>query len=178
MSGFARFVPILMLGLAVGLAPASAAGPDKANKLGSSGNWSAFTRSAPGGTVCYAHSKPVETVPAKAKRGDIYILINDWPSRKVKGEIQISFGYPFKEGTTVTVSVGTLKVDFFTKSEGGDGYAWVADAGDEQKLLNAMRKGARVVVEGTSKRGTKTKDTYSLKGISAVLDMVHQSCAQ
>lgn len=181
MTGFARFLPMLTLcgfALAAAAMPAVAAGKGGPTKLGSVGNWSAFTRTTPDGQVCYAYSKPIETLPANAKRGEIYILINDWPGRRVQGEIQVSFGYPFKPDTTATMRVGGLKVDFFTKSDGGDGYAWITDAGSEQKLLTAMRQSARVVVEGTSKRGTKSKDTYSLKGVSDVLDMMHKACGQ
>ena len=39
-----------------------------------------------------------------------------------------------------------------------------------------MRHGAELVVIGTSKRGTKTQDTYSLAGLSDALDKIHEAC--
>jgi|GEM_PF-730122 hypothetical protein len=151
---------------------------EKPTKLGVTKNWTAFTRNTSAGKVCYALSKPVESAPANAKRNDVYVLINDWPTRKVKGEVQISTGYAFKDNATVTVTVADVHIDFFTKNEGDNGYAWIKNADDEQKLLDAMRRGYRMVVEGASKRGTKTKDTYSLDGISSALDLVHKECGK
>jgi hypothetical protein len=39
-----------------------------------------------------------------------------------------------------------------------------------------MRKGAELVIKSVSALGTKTTDTYSLKGISQALDRVAQEC--
>ncbi len=49
-------------------------------------------------------------------------------------------------------------------------------ADDEQRLIDAMRAGQQVIVTGISKRGTLTRDVYSLAGISAALDRAHQEC--
>ena len=47
---------------------------------------------------------------------------------------------------------------------------------DEKRLIEAMRRGAEIIVTGISKRGTMTRDTYSLAGLSEALDQVHQAC--
>jgi hypothetical protein len=39
-----------------------------------------------------------------------------------------------------------------------------------------MRAGSTMVVKGTSARGTRTTDTYSLKGVSAALDAIDKAC--
>ena len=39
-----------------------------------------------------------------------------------------------------------------------------------------MIRGARLVVKGTSSRGTKTTDTYSLKGFSAAFKAIGKAC--
>ena len=43
-------------------------------------------------------------------------------------------------------------------------------------MVDAMRKGSDLVVKGESGRGTKTTDTFSLKGIGQALDRVAQEC--
>jgi hypothetical protein len=53
----------------------------------------------------------------------------------------------------------------------------VKDPADEAKLITAMQGGSTMVVTGTSLRGSTTKDTYSLSGISAALDKIHSSCS-
>jgi len=181
MSSVSRIIPVVVLAgvcFAASLSAATADEKEKPTSLGVTKSWAAYSRTTPDGKVCYALSKPVTKVPAKSKRDPIYILINDWPVRKVKGEIQVVPGYSYKDGEPVTVTVGTLSVEFFTKNEGGSGSAWVKNAGDEQKLLNAMRSGSKLVVDGVSTRGTKTKDTYSLSGLGDALDKVHQACGK
>jgi hypothetical protein len=39
-----------------------------------------------------------------------------------------------------------------------------------------MKKGADVTVRGESGRGTKTSDTFSLKGLAQALDRVATEC--
>lgn len=175
-------LPVLFSAALAGVvlaAAASAAGAaDKPTPLGAEGNWAAYTRQSPEGKVCYALSKPLDSLPKTVKRGQIYILINDWPARQVQGEVQIVSGYPFKPDEPVTVTIGGQKIEFFSKNEGSDGFAWVRNAGDEKALLQAMRAGAKLVVVGISKRGTRTEDTYSLKGVSSALDKIHEACGR
>ena len=40
---------------------------------------------------------PAPRDPPGAKRGAIYLMMSDWPSRKVKAEPQIVYGYQAKE---------------------------------------------------------------------------------
>ena len=53
-------------------------------------------------------------------------------------------------------------------------YAWTKDSATDKDMTASLKRGSDVVVEGVSKFGTKTKDTYSLKGSSdAYLAMVN-----
>jgi hypothetical protein len=49
---------------------------------------------------------------------------------------------------------------------------------DEAKLMAAMRQGSKMVVKGTSRRGTLTTDEFSLKGLSAALDKIASECGK
>ncbi len=180
MPGFLRFTTILALAggcIAASLAPAPAA-DTKSTLLGVSKDWSAFQATTGDGKVCYALSKPKTIEPRKANRDPIYLLISDWPGRKVQGELEVVPGYPYKDGEPVFAEVGSVKVEFFTRNDGTSGTAWVKDPGDEATLLDAMRKGSTITISGISRRGTKTKDVYSLNGISAMLDKVRDACAK
>jgi hypothetical protein len=159
--------------LAAGLVSALA---DEPQKLGTFRNWSAYTSGTGDSRVCYVLSSPKMSEPAKVKRDAVYFLINDWPSRKAKSEPEIVPGYEYKDDTKVTVDVGPAKFEFFTKNDGGSGAAWMEQQADEKHLVETMRRGAEIVVIGTSKRGTGTRDTYSLAGLSDALDHAHQSC--
>jgi hypothetical protein len=171
---YKRFaVAALAAGSLLAAAPASA---DVAAKLGSFKNWAAYTSGIGDAKVCYALSEPRMTEPVKVKRDKAYILINDWPVRKAKSEPEIVPGYQYKDKSTVTVEVGSDKFEFFTQNDGATGGAWVKEPTDETRLIEAMRRGAEIIVTGISKRGTMTRDTYSLAGLSDALDKVHQEC--
>lgn len=174
MSRFARIASIVVVITFAGSASA-AEGPQL---VGVSKSWSAYQASTPKGKVCYALAKPTTVFPKKAARDPIFFLISDWPSRKVDGELQIVPGYTYKDGEPVIAQVGTTKVEFFTKNTGAAGSAWVKDPADETSLIAAMKRGNAITVSGTSQRGTKTRDTYSLSGVTQALDLVHNACAK
>jgi hypothetical protein len=144
--------------------------------LGAYKDWSAYTRGSGGAKVCYALSEPKATAPDSVKRDPAYFLINDWPGRHARGETEVVPGYRYQEGSTVTVQIGSDKFAFFTKNDTNSGSAWVLNPADEAKLLKAMRAGATAIVTGTSRRGTKTTDTYGLAGVSEALARIHDAC--
>jgi hypothetical protein len=144
--------------------------------LGTFQSWAAYTTQAGDSKVCYALSRPTSMEPRKVKRDPTFFLINDWPGRKAKGEPEIVPGYQYKDGSDVTVEIGANKFTFFTKNDGGAGGAWVEAQADEERLLDAMKTAPEAVVTGTSRRGTLTRDTYSLAGFGDALEKAHQAC--
>lgn len=98
-------------------APASA---ETANLLGVFGNWSAYSTGTGNGMTCYAMSKPRAKQPKATKRGDIFLMVSDWPGRKVKAEMQIVPGYEYKANAPVTLAVGPDKFNFFSRNEAMD----------------------------------------------------------
>src|SRR3546814_13326252 len=89
-------------------------------------------------------------------------MVTHRPGEQRTDEVSIQAGYVYKEASPVEVDVGGLKVRLFTEGES----AWTVDKDSDKKLVQAMIKGSTMVVEGTSARGTNTKDTYSLSGFT------------
>ena len=168
-----RLFPVFCLAIVLA-GPAFAA--EKPAALGTFKNWSAYTAGTGADKTCYALSEPVASDPKGVARGKIYFLISDFPSRNAKAEPQIVPGYAYPANGTVSVTVGSDKWTFFTKTDGDNGSAWLKSSTDEAKLVAAMQKGSRLVVTGVSVRGTTTTDAYSLSGISAALQKVHAEC--
>jgi hypothetical protein len=168
-----RFMPVAVLA-ALFAAPTSAA--DAPLQLGVFSSWTAFVAGTGDNKSCYVIARPQSSEPAKAKRDPIAFLITDWPARKAKAEPEVVPGYQYKDGSTVTAQVGSDKFNFFTKNDGGDGGAWVKTTADEARLITGMRSGQQMIITGISKRGTLTKDTYSLAGISDAVDKIHAAC--
>jgi hypothetical protein len=147
---------------------------DEPKLLGQYGEWGAYTATPNGKKVCFALAKPgsSQTNPPNRPRDPAFFFISTRPGEKVKDEISLIIGYPIKPNTDVTVAVGPTAFTLYTQEDG----AWIKNAPDEPKMLEAMRKGSDLVVKGESGKGTKTTDTFSLKGISQALDRVGQEC--
>src|SRR4029079_19241190 len=177
MTNLSRSTFVLMAAIAVA-APALAQGKknpaEQAVLLGQFGDWGAYKASPGGKKVCFALSKPTSaaTEPANKKRDASYAFVSTRPSEKVKNEVSVIVGYPQKPGHDATAAIGSATYAKNTQTAG----AWVNNAAEEAQMVDAMRKGADLVVKSESGRGTKTTDTYSLKGIAQALDKVAEEC--
>lgn len=140
--------------------------------IGTFSSWTAFTHGEGTSLLCFATAQPTKQEPAGAKRSPAFIYVSSWPKDGVKAEVSVRVGYPLKGGSEVTLSVGNASFKLFVHND----RAYIADAGDELKLLDIMRKGSTMTVVGTSERGTTTTDTYSLAGISQALQAVTTNC--
>lgn len=142
--------------------------------LGQFGDWGAYTANNNGRTVCYALAKPSSqaTQPPNKPRDPAYIFVSTRPAENVRNEISIVIGYPFKPGSEAAVDIGTNKYAMYTQADG----AWIKNAAEEARMVEAMRKGADMVVAGESGKGTKSTDRYALKGLGQALDRVAQEC--
>jgi hypothetical protein len=151
---------------------------DSANLLGVFTNWRAFQTGAGDSMTCYAMSAPRAVQPRGAKRGEIFLMVSDWPGRKIKAEPEIVPGYPYKLTTTVTLGIGGDRFNFFPRNSGdnGNGAAWLQNLNDGNALINAMVQGVSAVAIGTSSRGTRTVDTYSLAGFTDAMAKIHSAC--
>jgi len=169
--------PVLAAGLLAGsLLAAAPAAADPATLLGVFQGWSAYSSGSGSDMTCYALSQPRASTPKTAKRAPIYLMVSDWPGRKVRAEPQIVLGYDVKLDAAASLAVGPAKFEFFARTAGKDGSAWLKSVNDTGRLIDAMGKGVSVVAAGVSARGTKTSDTYTLSGFGDALAKIHAVC--
>jgi invasion protein IalB len=140
--------------------------------LRSPGVWGAFSLKEGKGKACYMAGQPSESKPAGVKRGPIWVLITHRPYKKIKGEVGVYVGYPFKPGSTATINVDGKTFKLYTV----DDTAWMENPKKEAGLVKAMRAGKKMVIRGVSKRGTKTTDRYSLKGFTRAHKAINRAC--
>lgn len=142
--------------------------------LGQYGEWGAYTATSGGKKLCFALAKPVsaETAPANRSRDPVYLFVASRPAENVRNEVSIMFGYSFKTGAEATVTVGSGKFPMNTQNDG----AWIKNVAEESRLVDLMRNGSELTVTGTSSRGTRSVDHYSLKGLGQALDRTAQEC--
>ena len=145
--------------------------------LGTFSDWRAFKLEDGSNTICYALSQPKDAEPKNVRRGNIYVMVANWPGRSVNGEVSVVPGYPYRDGSDVTANVDGSRVTLFTRNDSqNEGGAWVADRAAEAKMIAAMKRGNSLIVTGTSSRGTLTTDRYSLSGITAAIAAIDKAC--
>jgi len=158
--------------LAVAFAgPAAAQGQGQSRSIAQFGDWAVYV-STSGPKVCYALSQPKSRAPEGLKRDPAYFFISTRPAENVRNEVTITSGFPLKDGSDAKLTVGSLSLQLYTKDTG----AWLRNAADETKLVDAMRRGKDLTVVSVSARGNPTTDKYSLSGISQALDRAAQEC--
>ncbi len=146
------------------------------NQVAAETAWSIFEDNDP--RECWAVSAPTETVNTKdgqvvaVRRGDILLMTFYRPGADVSGQVTFTGGYPFAEGSTVTVDISGNKFEMFTEGE----WAWPASTGDDAKIISAMKRGADAVLTARSSKGTITKDTFSLLGFTAAVEGAEKRC--
>jgi invasion protein IalB len=142
------------------------------SRLGAFKDWTAYSYTDGRGKVCYAATQPTNTEPKGVKRDPIFFMVSTRPADRINNEVSVLVGYPLKQDSKVVVDIDGKTFSMFTKEDG----AWVENISDEGVLVDALKAGTKMVVKGTSRRGTNTTDQYSLAGISAALDSVAKAC--
>ena len=104
---------------------------------------------------------------------------------KVRNEVQTLMGYPLQPTSdSFAQSADVDSKSYPMKSIPDDpatpikdnAAAWLASMDDEAGFVAALKKGSKLVVHGTSLKGTKTTDTYSLGGVTAAMDAIDKAC--
>ncbi|NBC34102.1 MAG: hypothetical protein GVY13_15620 [Alphaproteobacteria bacterium] len=154
-----------------------AAGPERARAqeveyLGTNRDWHAFQYTENGNRVCYMASRPTDEEGDYNRRGDVFVLVTHRPAEDSRDVVSFIAGYTYEEGSEVTVTIGGDTFRLFTE----DDTAWARDEATDRRLVGAMRRGADMVVRGTSSRGTLTTDTYSLFGFTATYNEITEAC--
>jgi len=158
-------------------APLMAGAQDSQNRVAAHTDWSVFEAKDP--AQCWSVSSPKETVNSKdgrvvaVRRGDILLFVTYIPGSGVKGQVSFTGGYPFRDGSTVTLDIGGSRFDLFTDGE----MAWSASDSDDAKIVAAMKRGTDAKLTAFSARGTKTEDTFSLLGFTAAVDEAAKRCS-
>ncbi|WGH80369.1 invasion associated locus B family protein [Jannaschia ovalis] len=162
--------------LLAALATVPASAQESSNRVNTETDWSVFVEDNP--TQCWIVSAPKSIRNTRdgrevaARRGDIRLFVSFWPGSDKNGEVSATGGYPYADGSTVTIEIGSDRFEMFTDGE----LAWAASPAEDERIIAAMKRGAQAVVSGRSGRGTSTQDTFSLLGFTAAVEDAETRC--
>ena len=147
--------------------------PAAAQNIGKFQDWRAHHFTEGGERVCTMWTQPRKAEGKYKRRGEIFALVNHRPAEKRIGIASFEMGYPVASGQEIVVSIDGGPPNRVPAS---GSLAWHDSPKVNRELVKGMRGGAKMVVTGQSKRGTKTVDTYSLLGFTAAYKAISKAC--
>jgi len=171
-----------VLALALAAAPAFVLSPVSAalaqaqdagtQQLLAAQGWTALAYSEKDGKVCYLVGSPTKSEPANLSRGRIDLYVTHRPGEKAFNVVHFDAGYPYKQGSSADLDIDGRKFTLFTDKDA----AWTPDSASDKTVTEALAKGKRAILKGTSARGTETTDTYTLAGFDKALAAIDKAC--
>jgi len=150
-----------------------AALPAQASKFRTThGAWSVFFDKEKGGMTCYMAATPSKETGKYKTRGNTYFMVTHDKLGRAFHTVSITAGYPYKDGDMVELKIGDKTFELFTSND----TAWARDAKTDKAIVRALRAGSEMVITGHSRKGTKTIDSYSLKGVTAAHKAINKAC--
>ena len=131
--------------------------------LGDFRDWSAYSASDGTGPVCFAMSKPTSVTPTPDGYSQAFLYLTHRPTESLRNEINLVAGFAFAPDTPATMTISGQSYDLFTQGDA----AWLLDPSRSDDLAGSIRAGSTLTVEGTTERGIRVVETFSLSGATA-----------
>jgi hypothetical protein len=158
--------------VAIGVLCSLPAAAQSVRLIGDFRDWSAYATSEGAGALCFALSKPQDINPIPDGYTEAYLYLTNRPAESVANEFNLVAGYAFAPDSPATVTISGQSFDLFTENDA----AWLLDPSQSDSLASAMRAGSELVVEGTSDKGIKIAQTFSLSGATAASRAIETDC--
>ncbi len=167
-----RWLPVVLLFLSAGVSPVTEARAQSPELKGTYRDWNLFTYKDKSGRICYIASEPQKMQGDYSKRGPAAVLVAKFPIKPPNVQVSVQAGYPYKKNSTVTMKIDKKSYSLFTDGEN----AFARTAQEDKRIIEAMKKGRRMTVRGTSRKGTYSLDTYSLLGFTRAYRAMLDAC--
>ena len=139
--------------------------------IGEFRDWTAYSASEGTGSLCFIASQPKEVTPTPDGYTEAYLYLVNRPSEGLRNEFNLVAGYTFAPDSAATATIGGQSFALFTESDA----AWLLDASQGESLAGAIRAGATLTIEGTTARGIRVTQIFSLSGATAASRAI-ESC--
>lgn len=140
--------------------------------LGDFRDWSAYATSEGAGALCFVISKPTQVNPSPDGYTQAYLYLTHRPAENQRFELNVVAGFSFAPDTPASITVGGNTYPLFTQADA----AWLQDASQSANLASAIRAGSSMSIEGTSDKGIRVTQAYSLSGATAAQRAIDAEC--
>lgn len=140
--------------------------------IGDFRDWSAYATAEGAGALCFALTKPQDINPVPDGYAEAYLYLTNRPAEGVRNEFNLVAGYVFAPDSQATATVSGQSFDLFTENDA----AWLLDPAQSENLAAAIRAGSTLLIEGTSDKGIRIAQTFSLSGATAASRAMEADC--
>ncbi len=154
----------LLAALLLAPIPAFAAGPQS---LGTIGDWIAASYGSGASEACYAFTTAKSSSLALPRRGPVQLTVTQ--RKSAPDEVTLSAGYTYPKSPTVTLTIGTSAIDFYTSG----GTAFTTSGA---QAIAAFQAGATAIAKSSGPRDTTVTDSFSLTGFSSAYAAIKKAC--
>ena len=165
---------LALIAFLIGLGAPGRAGAEPPKVLATANDWSAFAEGDEGAKVCYAASAPKKKEGKYTERGEVAVLVTHNMGDKSRNVVSVVAGYEYKAGEDVLLEIEGKKFNLFVHED----RAYAPDSATDGAIVGAMKRGSKMVVVGTSSRGTRTTDSYSLLGFTKAYEAISRACPE
>ncbi len=137
-------------------------------------DWSVYKRQDNSGLICFMSSVPKKLLGdyERKNRGETRVFVSHGPGSSERNVVSVLAGYNYKKHSEVTFEINKSEYILFTL----ENRAWSPGAEEDMNLINAMKRGKKLIVTGVSSRENKTIDEYSLSGFTLAKKFLDKSC--
>jgi hypothetical protein len=160
------------LAAAIFVAVPTAVSAQAVRLIGDFRDWSAYSAIEGTGNVCFALARPIEVTPVPDGFTEAYLYLTSRPAEGVSSEFNLVAGFNFAPDTPATVTISGTAFDLFTQGDA----AWLLDSTQAENLAATIRAGTTLIIEGTSDKGIKVRQTFSLAGATAASRALEAEC--
>ena len=134
-------------------------------------DWSVFTETVNGETICYAATEATDKAPKAGDHGDVWFFVMNSNTGQATAQPSLKVGYELRADLPARASIGRAGWTLY-----GVGNSAFAQDRDDPRLVSALRRGSELRVEAVSALNARMSYHFSLSGSADAIDRASALC--
>ena len=134
-------------------------------------DWSVFTETVNGETICYAVTEATDKAPKASNHGDVWFFVMNSKTGQTRSQPSLKVGYELRADLPARASIGRAGWTMY-----GVGNSAFAQDRDDSPLVSALRRGSELRVEAVSSLNARMSYHFSLSGSADAIDRASALC--